>query len=77
MHTIIKEMQIEKKVMPKRVIVQKIDFSKIKWKKICVVLGIILGIVMAILVFQFLTDKSEKRTNELMGKVSEYYEFSN
>ena len=56
---------------------KKIDFSKIKWKKICVVLGIILGIVMAILVFQFLTDKSEKRTNELMGKVSEYYEFSN
>ncbi len=56
---------------------EKFNFKKIKWKKIGIVLGIILGIVVLLLVFRFLTNKEEKITNELMGRVSDYHEFSN
>ena len=56
---------------------EKFNFKKIKWKKIGIVLVIILGIVVLLLVFRFLTNKEEKITNELMGRVSDYHEFSN
>lgn len=56
---------------------EKFDFKKIKWKKIGIVLGIILGIVVLILTIRFITNKEEKITSELMGRVSDYHEFSN
>lgn len=59
--------------LPKR----KIDLSKIKWKKIGIVLGIILGIIIIVFAYKLLTNKEEKRTNELMGRISDYHEFSN
>lgn len=59
--------------LPKR----KIDLSKIKWKKIGIVLGIILGIIITVFAYKLLTNKEEKRTNELMGRISDYHEFSN
>lgn len=56
---------------------KKIDLSKIKWKKIITIIGALVLIVVAIIIFYKLNDKEEKITNELMGRVSEYYEFSN
>ena len=56
---------------------KKFDFKKIKWKKIGIVLGIILGIVVLILTIRFITNKEEKITSELMGRISDYHEFSN
>ena len=55
---------------------EKFDLKKIKWKKIGAVLGIILLVILAIFLYRILTKKEEKITKELMGKVSEYHEFS-
>ena len=56
---------------------ESFSFKKVKWKKIGVVFGIILAIIALMLVFKLLTNKNEKRTNELMGRISDYHEFSN
>lgn len=56
---------------------KKMDLSKIKWKRIITIFFTIVLLILAIIVFYKINDKEEKITNELMGKVSEYYEFSN
>lgn len=56
---------------------KKMNLSKVKWKRIVTIVCAILFMVIAIFAFYNLNDKEEKMTNELMGKVSEYYEFSN
>ena len=56
---------------------QRLDFKKIKWKKFGIVLGIVIAIIAFILLFKLLINRSEKRTNELMGSIGDYNEFSN
>ena len=56
---------------------KKINFNKIGFKKISIIVGIIISIILAIFIFGFLNNKEEKITSELMGKVSDYREFSN
>lgn len=56
---------------------KKMDLSKIKWKRMITIFFIVVFLILAIIVFYKLNDREEKITNELMGKVSEYYEFSN
>lgn len=74
-----KEMDEKPKVLSPYTKVQKkkMDLSKVKWKRIMAILFTIVFLILAIIVFYKLNNKEEKITNELMGKVSEYYEFSN
>ena len=55
---------------------EKFSFKKIKWKKILIPLGIVLLIGLIVFIFSSFNNDGEKRTNELMGRTSEYYEYT-
>lgn len=56
---------------------EKFSLKKIKWKKIFLILGIVLIIVLVIFSFSLFGKDEEKVTTELKGKVSDISEFSN
>ena len=60
-----------------RITKKKIDLSKVKWKKVLFVLGTIVLIIIVIFLFNMFNNNDQKITNELMGRVSDYHEFSN
>ena len=56
---------------------EKFSLKKVKWKKILIPL-VIIGIIMTIIfLWNHFSNNEEKRTNELMGRTSEYYEYAN
>ena len=75
----IKEAEEKPKVVSPYTYIPKEKFSikKIKWKKILIIVGIFLAIPLLLFLFSFFNKKDEKINNELMGRVSDYYEFSN
>ena len=56
---------------------KKIDLKKIKWDKIFIIGGLILLVILGIIAWNNITNKEEKITNELMGRMSDFHEFSN
>ena len=56
---------------------EKFSLKKINFKKVLIPIGIILLIGLIILIFNMVGKDEEKRTNELMGRTSEYYEYTN
>ena len=55
----------------------KPSLKNIKWKKVFLILGIIILIIFIIIVWNNFTKSSREVTNELMGRVGENHEFSN
>ena len=57
---------------------EKFSLKKIKWKKLIVPLVIVAVIALIIFAWNLFKGKDEETiTNELMGRTSEYYEFTN
>ena len=76
----IKEMDEKPKILspysyiPKE---KKFDLSKIKWKRVLGVIGVLLVIILIGIIWNMVNKKDDKVNNELQGRMMNYYELSN
>ena len=55
---------------------KKFSLKDVNWKKILIPIGIVLFLLVAFFIYNYVTKDNEKVTNELMGRISDVYEYS-